>query len=312
MVNQEEILFGRILVTGANGLLGQALVRVLSSHPRYDVLATARSPVALFEDGSCGYMQMDITDAAEVRSVFDSFEPSCVVNCAAMTQVDVCETDRESCWKTNVDAVENLARLCRASGCRLVQVSTDFVFDGTSGPYRETDRPGPVNFYGKSKLAAENILREAGLDKWAIARTILVFGAEPDLSRSNIALWVHRELAKGSPIRVVDDQSRSPTYNVDLANGIELILRYGASGIFHVSGPEQLTVHEFALRIAATFDFDQSLISPIDSSTLSQVAKRPPHTGFVLDKARHVLGYRPHDLDAALQLFRQKQLDLNS
>ncbi|NNE33930.1 MAG: NAD(P)-dependent oxidoreductase [Rhodothermales bacterium] len=297
------MLFARVLVTGANGLLGQALVRVLTSHPRYDVLATGRSDVPLFEDASCGYVRLDITDATSVKRVFDTFAPTCVVNCAAMTQVDACETDREACWLTNVDAVETLARLCRASGARMVQVSTDFVFDGLAGPYREGDRPDPVNFYGRSKLAGENVLREAGLDNWTIARTVLVYGAEPNLSRSNIALWVHNELSLGNPIRVINDQVRSPTYNVDLANGIELILRYGASGIFHLSGPEHLTVCDFARRIAATFNLDQDLITEISSEELAQTAKRPPRTGFVLDKARAVTGYHPHDIDSALQLF---------
>lgn len=306
----DEILYGRILVTGANGLLGQALVRVLASHPRYDVLATGRSPVPQFQDVSCGYVTMDITDASQVRRVVDSFNPTCIVNCAAMTQVDVCEVEREACWRTNVDAVETLARLCRTTGARLIQVSTDFVFDGASGPYHESDRPDPVNFYGKSKLAGENILREAALDRWAIARTILVFGAEPNLSRSNIALWVAGELSAGRPIRVVDDQSRSPTYNVDLANGIELIIRFGASGTFHLSGPEQLSVYSFARRIATALALDSSLITPIDSATLSQVAERPPHTGFVLRKAADTLGYAPHDLDAAIRLFGQKRADL--
>lgn len=305
----DEILYGRILVTGANGLLGQALVRNLSSHPRYDVLATGRQQRPVFAPSNCGYVRMDLTKAHEVRQVFESFAPTCVVNCAAMTQVDDCERERELCWITNVDAVETLSRLCWSTGCKLVQVSTDFVFDGDHGPYKETDRPAPVNFYGKSKLAAENILRESSLDKWAIARTVLVFGAEPGLSRNNIALWVQRELENGRPIRIVGDQYRSPTFNVDLANGIELILRYGASGIFHLSGPELLSVHEFAVRLAQVCGLDAGLITETDSATLNQTARRPPRTGFVLDKARRVLGYAPHDLDSAIRLFAQRLLD---
>jgi len=309
MQSSDEILFSRVLVTGANGLLGQALIRNLTSHPRYDVLATGRQDRPLYGVASCGYVTLDLTSPDEVRRVFDFFAPTCVVNCAAMTQVDECELSRERCWITNVDAVETLARLCRMSGCRLIQVSTDFVFDGTKGPYKETDRPDPVNFYGKSKLAAENILRESSLDKWAIARTVLVFGSERELGRSNIALWVHGELSAGRPIKVVDDQFRSPTFNVDLANGIELILRYGASGIFHLSGPELLSVHGFAHRVAEVCELDSGLISATSSESLKQTARRPPRTGFDIDKARRVLGYRPHDLDSAIRLFAQRLLE---
>src|SRR5690606_30105480 len=117
---------------------------------------------------------------------------------------------------------------------RLIQVSTDFVFDGANGPYREDARPHPISFYGKSKLAAENAVRGAGLDQWAIARTVLVYGAGNELSRSNIALWVIDKLSKGEPIHVVTDQWRTPTYAPDLAAGLERLVRFNKGGIYHL------------------------------------------------------------------------------
>ena len=301
MSASKDILFGRILVTGANGLLGQALVRTLSTAPQYDVLASARDS-ELFAGGvSCGYTPVDITDYARVRRTFEDFSPGVVVNCAAMTQVDLCETEREDCWRVNVDAVENLASLCRSFGSRFVQLSTDFVFDGDDGPYRETDRPDPVNFYGKSKLASENVSRAAGEDRWSVVRTILVFGQEARLSRSNILLWVAGELGAGRQIRVVTDQFRSPTYNVDLAVGIEQLIRTQATGIFHLSGPETMSVFDFARTVAEELNLDASLIIPTDAGSFVQAARRPPRTGFDIRKAKRVLDYHPRSMVEALQ-----------
>lgn len=297
------MLYRRVLITGANGLLGQELVARMSRFPEYDVLATGRDAEPRFGGSSCGYTALDITQPDEVRRLFQDFAPDTVVNCAAMTQVDACEEGREACWKVNVDAVEYLARQCHNIGARLVQVSTDFVFDGEDGPYREEVSPAPVNFYGKSKLAAENATRGAGLDRWAIARTVLVFGTGEALPRSNIVLWVLDKLSKGEPIHVVTDQWRTPTYAPDLAAGIERIVRFGKSGTFHLSGREYLSVYDFALLIAEVFDLDASLIHPTDGSRFQQIAARPPRTGFIILKAETELGYKPRSLaDALLHL----------
>ncbi len=295
------MLYHRVLITGANGLLGQELVALMSRFPEYDVLATGRDALPRFQDSSCGYTMLDITSASQVKRLFQDFAPDVVINCAAMTQVDLCETEREECWKVNVGGVENLAKQCLATGARLVQVSTDFVFDGLNGPYREGDRPNPISFYGKSKLAAENAARGAGLDNWAVARTILVFGGGKDLSRSNIALWLIEELSQGRSVRVVTDQWRTPTYAPDLASGIEKIVKFGKVGAYHLSGRELLTIFDFAQTLAETFDFDSSLIQPTNSLHFQQPAQRPPRTGFIILKAETELSYKPRSLSDALR-----------
>lgn len=292
------------MITGANGLLGQALVRRLSEFPEYDILATARHPESLTKGASGGYQSLDVTKQSAVRRVFEDFTPDIVINCAAMTQVDACETDKEQCWQVNVDAVETLARNCLAHGSHLVQVSTDFVFDGTSGPYREIARPKPLSFYGKSKLAAENAARGAGLDAWSIARTVLVFGDGAHGTRSDFVRWVVRELSAGNRIRVVTDQVRTPTFVRDLANGIERLARFGKVGTFHISGREVLTILDFAHRIADAFDLDADLIDPIKTSELSSAAPRPLNSGFIILKAESELGYRPTPIDDSLKIVR--------
>lgn len=295
------LLYQRVLITGANGLLGQELVSLMSEKPEYDVLATGRSAVPQFRGASCGYTQLDVTDTAAMRRLFQDFTPTVVINCAAMTQVDGCEVARDACWRVNTEAVEHLARQCRVLGARLVQVSTDFVFSGEDGPYREEARPAPVNFYGKSKLAAENATRDSGLDAWAVARTVLVYGTGENLRRSNFALWVIDKLTKGDPIRIVTDQFRTPSYAPDLADGIERIVRFGKTGTFHISGRELVSIYDFAQTIARVFDLDGSLIQPTDSTQFTQEAARPARTGFIILKAETELGYKPRSLEDALR-----------
>ncbi len=300
------MLFNRTLITGANGMLGQSLVRLLSRYPEYDVLATGREATPRFEGGSGGYVAMDICDYDAVRAIFSDFAPGVLVNCAAMTGVDACEAEREDCWRTNVDAVEHLAKCCLAAGTRLIQISTDFVFDGEDGPYAEADRPNPVNFYGKSKLAAENFVRGAGLDRWAIVRTVLVYGTGERLGRSNIALWVADRLSSGETIRVVTDQFRSPTFVDDLADGVERVIRFGKTGVYHVSGREMISIYDFAHRVAKVFELDSSLIHATDSAGFTQPAARPSKTGFIILKAETELGYKPRPIEDALVALRKR------
>ena len=294
------MLFQRVLITGANGLLGQELVRQMSNRPAYDILATGRDSAPRFTGGSCGYVPMDVTDTRAVERVFQDFSPDVVVNGAALTEVDVCEHQREACWRTNVDAVDTLARLCLGSGARLVQLSTDFIFDGLESPYRENARPNPLSYYGRSKLAGENAARRAGMEQWAIVRTVLVFGAGENLSRSNIVLRIIDSLSKGKPLNIVTDQVRTPTYAPDLAQGVERIVRFQKQGVFHISGRENYSIYELALEVARHFGLDTNLIVPTAGDGVDQVALRPPQTGFLILKAETELGYKPHPLREAL------------
>lgn len=295
------MLMGRVLITGANGLVGQELVRRMADVPDYDVLATGRDAVPRIDVRSGGYVGLDVTDAEAVRRLFLDFTPDVVVNLAAMTNVDACETDRPACWKANATAVETLADMCLRTGSRLVQVSTDFVFDGTAPLYRETARPNPVNFYAKSKFAGENAARGAGIDRWAVVRPALIFGTRTPSGRGNVVLWVLEKLSKGEKIRVVTDQWRTPTYAPDLAAGLERLVRFDKSGIYHMTGREYLSVYDFALLIARVFDLDASLIEPVTSDTLTAPAARPPRTGLLILKAESELGYRPRPLEDALR-----------
>lgn len=288
-----------ILITGANGLLGQKLVHLLTTKPDVRLTATARGQNRLPRTDGYTYRSLDITDRQAVLDVLTDVRPDVVIHTAAMTDVDKCELDKETCWAQNVTAVEHLIDACRQTGTFLLHVSTDFIFDGTAGPYDETAEPNPISFYGWSKYAAEKAIVHSGI-AWAIARTVLVYGIAHDMSRSNIILWVKNSLEAGKNIKVVTDQWRSPTLAEDLAMGCYLIADGRAEGIFNISGRDVLTPYDMAIKTADYFHLDKSLIAPADASTFTQVARRPPRTGFILDKARTVLGYAPHSFDEGI------------
>jgi len=299
-------LYHRVLITGANGLVGQALVQRFSAIPEVDLLATSRETAPRFSASAGGYAPLDVTDEDAVRRVFVDFAPTAVVHCAAFSKVEACEEDREACWAVNVDATDHLARACRAHGARLVLLSTDFVFDGTAGPYGERDRPGPVNFYGRSKLAAENAVRSAGLHRWTVVRTTLGFGAGEDLRRGNIGTFLVEQLAAGHGTTVPTDQVRTPTYIPDLADGIARTVVQNKGGVYHLGGRELMSVYEFAHLLARQFEFDPDLIQPITSDVLHQGAPRPLRTGLLILKAETELGFRPRPLQVALTHFAQQ------
>lgn len=288
----------RILITGANGLLGYKLVQLLASKGDVITIATARKKPVDLPDG-VEFAELDITNTSQTLSVATAAKPDVVIHAAAMTQVDHCETEREKCWSANVTGVENIINACAQTNAHLVHVSTDFIFDGTFGPLDETAIPNPINYYGESKLAGEKLIQQSKIN-WAILRTVLVYGVTPDMSRSNIVLWVKKSLEEGKTINVVNDQWRTPTLAEDLAMGCYLAASQKAKGIYHISGSEMLTPFEIANQTAEYFNLKKELIKPADSSTFTQPAKRPPKTGFIIAKAKRELGYTPHTFTEGL------------
>ena len=288
----------KILITGSNGLLGQKLTELLEKDQTVELIATAARPSAL-PITSGKFQLLDITDPNAVDDVFDQYKPEVIINTAAMTQVDHCETQREACWKSNVEAVGNLVRAARRNNAHLIHVSTDFIFDGTQEMLDETAVPNPVNFYGESKLAGEQVIRESDIS-WCIIRTVLVFGVTKDMSRSNIVLWVKNSLEQGKTIQVVNDQWRTPTLAEDLALGCYLAAKKKAKCVYNISGKDYLSAYDIAMRTAEFFKLDKSLIKETDSTRFTQPARRPPRTGFIIDKARRDLKYEPHSFEEGL------------
>lgn len=294
----------RILVTGSNGLLGQKLVAAMRSDPAVQLIASSRGEDRTPDRTGYAYVSMDCTNADQVMVVLREHRPDAVIHTAAMTNVDACELDPAECRKQNVQAVENLCAAAMAIDAHLIHLSTDFIFDGEAGPYHEEDEPRPLSVYGQSKLDAEHAVMTCGLRRWAIARTIIVYGIAPGLSRSNVVLWAKGALEKGQPISVVHDQWRMPTLAEDLADGCIAIAKERATGIYNLSGPDGMSILELVQRVGRFFGLDTSVVRPVDSASLNQPAKRPPRTGFILDKARRDLGYSPRPFEEGLRILQ--------
>jgi dTDP-4-dehydrorhamnose reductase len=299
----------KILITGANGLLGQKLVEQLVAVGNVEVIATGRGPCRLTGSGY-RYQVLDIENEQEVSEVVTALRPDVVIHGAAMTHVDECEKNQDGCYRANVLATQYLVAAAEKVEAHFIFVSTDFIFSGEDGhnPYTEEAAPDPVNYYGQTKLDGEELLKQSTL-KWAIARTVLVYGLANDLSRSNIILWVKSSLEAGKLIQVVDDQERTPTLAEDLAAGCILIAEQRATGIFNISGAELLTPYQMAMETADYFGLDKSLINRTDSTLFTQPAKRPMKTGFIIDKAVKELGFKPKTFREGIALLA-KQIEL--
>ncbi len=295
----------RILVTGANGLLGQRLACLLGPEPKYELLLTSHHPsFVLNHELLLDYTQLDITSKGDVKSLVTSFRPDVIINAAAMTNVDACESQRELAWKINVHGVENLVDVSRSLQAKLLHISTDYVFDGKRGPYAEDDRPNPINYYGKTKLASENVVR-TGDTRYAIVRTIVLYGNGKSV-KQNFALWVIENLKNNHPIKAATDQIGSPTYVHDLAFGLLRIVEQDGEGIYHLSGSESLSRYDFAVRIADVFGFDTALIEPVKTEDLLQKARRPLNSGFIILKVETELGFKPSDSTQGLTMLKRE------
>jgi len=290
----------RILITGSNGLLGQKIVNQLSNS-NYSFLATSLGENRNSKCNSAFYETLDITNIEEIKGCVNKFKPTHIINTAAVTNVDYCEDNIELCNRINSDAVKMLLDISILNNIQLVQLSTDFVFDGKDGPYSETDIPNPLSIYAKSKYKAEQLLVNNEYKNWSIIRTIIVYGEGENLSRSNIVLWAKSALGENKPLTIVDDQFRSPTWADDLAWACIQTSKLNETGVFHISGPKVYSIYELVCEIADFYGNDKKLIKPIKSNTLNQRASRPPITGFDISKAIKVLGYNPKSLKNSLK-----------
>lgn len=300
----------KVLITGSNGLLGQKLVKLLANKNDIEVLATSVGENRIRKISGFNYTSLDITNKNEVEEVFNRFKPNVVINTAAMTNVDACEDKKEECWNLNVNAVQNLIAASEKYDTHLIHLSTDFVFDGENGPYKEEDKPNPLSYYGLSKFEAEKLLQASSI-KWSIVRTIIVYGVVEDMSRSNIVLWAKQALEKGNPLTIVNDQFRMPTLAEDLAYACWLIAEKSATGIYNICGKDFMSVLELVNRVADFYGYDKSIITPIASSSLNQAAKRPPKTGFVLDKSYKELEFSPCSFEEGLAIVTEQLKSLN-
>lgn len=295
----------KVVITGSNGLLGQTLVSLLSEEKdKYRVIGFSRGENRSGRN-DFEYVSIDITDAFLLQKKLQEYTPDVIVNTAAMTNVDACEDNKAACDILNIDVVRFLKEYSEKTNTHLIHLSTDFIFDGKNGPYKEIDTPNPLSYYGMSKLKSENILTQSKID-YTIIRTILVYGKVFDMTRNNIVLWVKQMLEDKKEITIVNDQYRMPTFVEDLALACRLAMDKKITGVFNVSSSTLLSVYEIAQQIAEVFKLDKSLIKPISTQVLNQKAKRPFKTGFDLTKTKKELQLDLKSFKENLQIFKEK------
>ena len=292
----------KILITGANGLLGQHLTAELAGLG-YEVVATGKGPSRLPSGNHPGltYLEMDFTNDAQVQQVMSAQRPDIVVHGGAMTQIDECEQNQDACFEANVQGTAQMLLAAEVYSSHFIFISTDFVFDGIKGNYAEDDHLNPVSWYGFSKIQAESTVETSEIS-WAIVRTCLVYGSPLAGTRSNILTWVKKSLEDGKPIKVVSDQLRTPTYVGDLVTGIMQVINKKAEGIFHLAGSDKLSPFDMAISAAKHLQLNEELIEKVDASTFTQPAKRPPRTGLDITKARTELGFEPRNFENNLHI----------
>ena len=282
-------------------MLGQSVVTLFSQNEYYELHLASFEEKSFFEDYS--YTQIDIGNKKEVKKLLLDFYPDFIVNLAAYTNVDKSETEKELCWKINVNAIEYLAKYCVPANSHLIHISSDYVFDGEDGPYSETDLPNPVGYYGRSKLAGENIIKRFNIPH-TIIRTNVLFGATK-FGRPDFVKWVKDSLESKTKIRIVTDQINNPTFLDDLSGAIKSVCELEKTGIYNIGGAELLDRLEFTRKIADYFNLDFELVEPILTKELKQAALRPLKSGLINLKAETELNYKPKSLNECFSIMKQ-------
>lgn len=292
----------KLLITGSNGLLGQSLSKKFRD--KYYTLGcdlTRDSFNTAFPLDE--YHQLDLTERDNTKKFLSEQKPELIINTVAFNDVDKAEAERDNCWETNVRVVELIIENVSDYNPLIIQISTDYVFDGKAGMYSERDEINPLSYYGHTKLESEKILMSSGFD-YIIARSMILYGNGQNV-RNNFATWIIKEIKNGNEVKVVNDQKGNPTFVDDLSEALFRLIQRAEYGLFHVAGDKVCSRYDFALRIAKIFNLNESLIREITTSELRQKAKRPKNSSFKLDKLGNTLDWLPGKLDNSLDRFKQ-------
>ncbi|HLD53825.1 MAG TPA: SDR family oxidoreductase [Sediminibacterium sp.] len=288
----------KIVVTGANGFTGQHVAQYLASKG-FQVFALSRGNARLAAHKLIHYHDCELTNVSSVNSLIMQIEPDWIIHIAAMSKPDECNDDRENCLLHNVQATIHLGEAAIKHHSQFIYFSTDFIF-GENGPHGEDDITGPLNFYGESKLLAENWVKQH-IPNAVIVRPVFIYGPELPGSRPSFIQWVQKQLIQEKPIKVVNDQKRTPTYVFDICQGLETIIVNNHSGVFHLAGAEIITPYEMAIEVANCLSLNVDLIEAVDSTTFPEPVKRAKQSGLKIDRASSILNYKPHSFSEGVR-----------
>jgi len=293
----------KILITGANGLVGQNLSELFQPTGYEVALLDLQKQNRLESHSNFEYISSDITNYPQLKEIIGSFKPHTIINCAAYTNVDGCETEKELSWKVNVTGPEYLADLAKRYDSHLIHISSDYVFDGKNGPYTEEDPPNPCSVYGEEKLESEKII-QATECRHTIIRGIVIFGYGTDIPL-NFTSWLTREMKAGNKVNIVTDQWGNSLFAPDMAKGIFDIFKSGIPGVYHLGNEHFHSRYDFAIEFANFFGYSSELIEPILTVALKQKAERPLKSGLVSEKARSDFGFNTVPLEESFRRIRE-------
>jgi len=290
----------RLLITGGSGLLGSKIsgIAVQKGYETY-------SGYNEHETINGTPIKLDICNKESVNEAFKRIKPEAVVHAAALTNVDKCEEYMDLARKVNIEGTKNILESSERNNAFTVYISTDYVFSGEKGLYKEIDKPKPINYYGLTKLEGEKIVTKSATE-WCIVRPSVIYGSRPAAGKENFALWVLNKLKKREPMKIITDQWVSPTLNINLADMILEIIERKLTGFYHLAGATPINRYNFALLIAEKFRIDNSPISPSKSNEMEWIAKRPKNTSLNVEKALKKLKNKPLKIEDALDNLRNE------
>jgi dTDP-4-dehydrorhamnose reductase len=289
----------KLLITGASGLYGSKLAQ-LALAKNFEVYSSDIQSLSI----NGNFVKLDISEQDQVQEAFKTIKPNVVVHAATLTDVDKCELNKELAWKVNVEGTKNIVEAAKNAGSFLIYISTDYVFNGEKGRYKETDKPDPINYYGLTKLKAEEIVQTHA--EYFIARPSVIYGSTPAAGKVNFALWLIETLRKGERVRIVTDQWNTPTLNTNLAKMTLEVIDRRLTGTYHMCGATRVSRLEFATSIADAFDLNKNLIDSVLSSQFTWPAKRPMDSSLDTSKAQKILQSKPLEIGEALKQLKSE------
>jgi len=283
----------RIVVTGAGGLLGKKIISVFSKN--YEVIGVYHNSKPETES----YLQLDLSKVENVREI-EKEKPDVIIHAAALTDVDKCEENPDLAKLLNYEVTKEIAKI----PAFIVYISTDYVFDGERGNYKEDDKPNPVNVYGLTKLMGEEAIKRS--EEYLIVRTSTPYGSNPASGKDNFALWLLKKLKNNERVRIVNDQVTSPTLNTSFALMLKEAVERRIKGVIHLADASQISRYDFSVNLARVFNLDESLITPISINEIKWKAKRPRNSSLNVEKAMEMLSNKPLSVNEALKKLKEE------
>lgn len=289
----------KIFVTGSTGLLGHQVVK-LAIDAGHKVLASYIGPPPA--DGEP--VELDLLNMQSIKPTITKLKPDAIIHTAAYTDVDGCETNRNIARKLNAEATKQIALAAGEIDAHLIYISTDYIFDGKKGRYKEADEPNPLSYYGLTKLEGERHVR-ASLEEWCITRTSAIYGWGGE--KKNFATWILDNLSAGKQVKAVADQHVSPTLNTNLAEMLLEISERRLTGVLHTAGASRISRYDFAVELAKVFDKDPNLIKGVKMDEMTWVAKRPRDSSLDVSRCAGLLKVKPLGAPEALRAMMEQR-----